>query len=128
MEVRRFMRRFIGITAALGTIGLAVPLEALPWSSAPTDGAIALQAPRRRPPTNPACITYKKEVRHRDGYEHLVHVTNSCSADAECNVSSDAQPRPVGVTVKSGTTQTVVLTRRAHTAYFQATVNCSIRT
>jgi hypothetical protein len=85
-----------------------------------------LDVPDECPPPNPPCISYTVEARYRAGYEHLVHVSNACEADAECTVHTDVNPNPIGISVKAGTTQVVVTSRRAPTPYFEATVDCSL--
>jgi hypothetical protein len=47
-----------------------------------------------------SCIKYSAEVRYGAmGYNHLVHVTNSCAVPADCVVSTDVAPEPLKTAV-----------------------------
>jgi hypothetical protein len=78
----------------------AIPLSfalALGQSGAATDSA-------------DTCVRFWGEARYGAlGYNHLVHVANSCSADAECAVSTDVNPEEQKVTV-AGKGELVVTT------------------
>ena len=57
-----------------------------------------------------ACVRFWGEVRYGAlGYNHLVHIANSCSAEAECVVSTNVSPEPQKVTVE-GKSEVVVTT------------------
>lgn len=75
-----------------------------------------------------SCIRYWGEVRYGAlGYNHIVHLANSCTAEAECVVSTDVNPDEQRVTVgaKSEVLVTTFLGSPART--FKPKVACSMR-
>jgi hypothetical protein len=74
-----------------------------------------------------SCIRYWGEVRYGAlAYNHIVHIANSCTADAECVVSTDVNPDEQRVTVggKSEVLVTTFLGSPART--FKPKVACSM--
>jgi hypothetical protein len=62
-----------------------------------TLGALPLAASAQAP--NP-CVHAWGEARYGAvGYNHLVHLENSCAVDADCVVSTDVNPQPQTVAV-----------------------------
>jgi hypothetical protein len=63
---------------------------------------------RADPPSLDACIRYQSEARFGGvGYDHLVHIANSCSTTAECTVTTDVSPQPRKVEVPGKSEVTV---------------------
>jgi hypothetical protein len=61
--------------------------------------ALGSSSPAQTPRT-PACIQSWAETRYRDyGYDHIVHIANTCQARAVCFVSSNLNPTPLKVDV-----------------------------
>ncbi len=81
-------RRLVGIVTVGGLLTLAtaaVPRASL--ADGPTDSAAA-------------CISVRPEARYRGlGYNHIVHVQDTCATPAECDVSTDVNPQPSHVSV-----------------------------
>ena len=71
------------------------------------------------------CIKSWPEVRYGAlGYNHLVHVANSCATPAECTVTTDVNPEPQKVVV-AGKTESVVTTFMGSPArVFKPHVSC----
>ncbi len=64
--------------------------------------SLASLAPRARAerPSADSCIRFWGEARFNGvGYNHLVHLANSCAVSAECVVSTDVNPEPQRVEV-----------------------------
>lgn len=116
------------VTALLPFVALAVALVApVPGatreaSAAPTDaGADA------GPPV-PACISVTSTSRWVPyAYDHIVTLTNGCSRDATCQVSTDVNPTPTTASVAKGTTVDVVTFMGSPSATFNARVRCALR-
>jgi hypothetical protein len=75
-----------------------------------------------------SCIKYWGEARYGAlAYNHLVHVANSCSASADCVVSTDVAPDPqrTVVAAKSEVVVTTFLGSPART--FTPRVKCTMR-
>jgi hypothetical protein len=72
--------------------------------------ALAL-APRASAADSPdSCVRFWGEARYGAlGYNHLVHIANSCAAPAECKVSTDVNPDEQDVVV-AGRSQVMVST------------------
>jgi hypothetical protein len=76
----------LGLGLALVTSALALPSRPLRADDAPD--------------TAGKCIRATPEARYRGlGYNHIVHVVDSCSTAAECDVSTDVAPKPIHVGV-----------------------------
>jgi hypothetical protein len=75
-----------------------------------------------------SCIKYWGEARYGAlGYNHLVHVTNSCSLAADCVVSTDVAPDPQSTAV-GGKSEVVVTTFLGSPARaFTPHVKCTMR-
>ena len=100
------------IRAALLALGLSVALAPV---------AAAEQTPD-------SCIKYWGEVRFGGmGYNHLVHVANSCSRTADCLVSTDVNPsaQTVEVPANSEVIANTVLDSPARR--FTPHVTCAMR-
>lgn len=62
--------------------------------------ALALAPLAAAAQTPNACIRAWGEARYGAyGYNHLVHIANSCSVDADCVVTTDVNPEPLNVSV-----------------------------
>ena len=72
---------------------------------------VAALVPREAGAQSPdSCIRFWGEARYAAlGYNHLVHVANSCSAGADCVVSTDVSPAEQKVAV-GGKSEAVVNT------------------
>ena len=79
-------------------------------------------------PNANSCIKFWGEVRYGAlGYNHLVHVANSCGAAADCVVSTDVNPDEQKVTV-GGKSEEVVMTFMGSPARtFAPRVKCTMR-
>ncbi len=65
--------------------------------------AVEARVARADDVTAAKCIRVRGEARYRAlGYNHIVIVTNTCAAPAECDVSTDVNPQPTHVSVPGG--------------------------
>ncbi|MGO8997684.1 MAG: hypothetical protein ACLQVI_30575 [Polyangiaceae bacterium] len=75
-----------------------------------------------------SCVKYWGETRYGAmGYNHIVHVANSCATAADCSVSTDVAPEPLKTEVagKSQVEVTTFLGSPART--FTPRVKCTMR-
>jgi hypothetical protein len=79
-------------------------------------------------PAADGCIRYWGEARFGGvGYNHLVHVANSCAASADCVVSTDVSPSAQAIEV-AGNSEVLVNTFLDSPARtFTPRVKCTIR-
>jgi hypothetical protein len=76
----------------------------------------------------PACVGYWPEARYRAyGYDHLVHVQNTCSRDATCTIATNVNPQSMQVTVVSGTQVELITWIGSPAREFTPVVSCSVR-
>jgi hypothetical protein len=74
-------------TLGLGAMGLVVVLVTISAGATPPDSAAT-------------CIRSRPEARYGAlGYNHIVHVADTCTSAAECDVSTDVNPQPQHVSV-----------------------------
>lgn len=72
------------------------------------------------------CVHHRTEARYSGyGYDHLVHLDNTCAQAMACEVSTDANPEKQRVTVKGREKATVVTFRGSPAREFHATVECT---
>jgi hypothetical protein len=74
------------------------------------------------------CIKFHGEARYGGlGYNHLVHITNSCAVAADCTVSTDVNPQAqeAEVAAKSEIVVSTFLGSPART--FTPSVKCTMR-
>ena len=75
----------------------------------------------------PTCATYRTEARYRPyGYDHIVILHNGCDRRVSCEVSTNANPRPVTVTVEAGRDREVVTFLGSPSREFTANVRCAL--
>lgn len=61
---------------------------------------VATSAIANPPDTGAKCIKVRPEARYGAlGYNHIVHVGDTCATAAECDVSTDVNPQPTHVSV-----------------------------
>jgi hypothetical protein len=81
-------------------------------------------------PTLPKCISMTTEARSRNGsngsYDHVVHLTNQCGADASCTVSTNVQPEPIWADVANKKHVEVVMLEGSREAVFRPTAFCVV--
>jgi len=75
-----------------------------------------------------SCIRFWGETRYGAlGYNHIVHVANSCAKTADCEVSTDVAPEPLKTEV-TGKSQVEVTTFLGSPArVFTPRVKCTMR-
>lgn len=74
------------------------------------------------------CVSYDTQARFSGaGYDHLVHVKNSCKRTARCAVHTNVNPSPVHVSVEPRAVETVVTFRGSPARTFSAVVNCQLQ-
>ena len=73
------------------------------------------------------CIRSSSEARYRNGgYDHLVFITNACTPDARCKVTTDVNPAPIEVTVPGKSTVDVLTWRGSPASTFTPYVTCKL--
>jgi hypothetical protein len=73
------------------------------------------------------CVRYWGEARYRNfGYDHVVHIANSCSRPAQCLVSTDVDPKRIRVKVAAGLHKEVVTRKGAPSRKFTPNVTCEL--
>jgi hypothetical protein len=76
----------------------------------------------------PACIGVKTDARWVPyGYNHVVIVTNGCSRDAACSVSTDVNPDAQKVNVPRAQSVELTTFLGSASSTFVAKVTCSLR-
>jgi len=87
-----------------------------------TDAGAAPSPPKTEAPE---CVKHRTEARYRNlGYDHLVHVLNTCTRRVACRVSTNVNPEPAELTVNPGEEREVVTWRGSPAREFTARVAC----
>jgi hypothetical protein len=100
------------------------PAEAAPPTDAPTtrldDGE------RDKPEAAGKCVKAKPEARYSGyGYDHLVHLDNTCKEDMRCTVTTNTNARGVKIDVPKGEQRVVVTFRGSPAREFTYDVECA---
>ena len=72
------------------------------------------------------CVKYKTEARFSSGYDHWIHIKNSCSAAVTCKVSTNVNEKIKRVQLASAQRKSVLTFRGSPARTFQASVKCVI--
>ncbi|MDB4941058.1 MAG: hypothetical protein JWP97_592 [Labilithrix sp.] len=79
-------------------------------------------------PALPACVRVEAQARYVPyGYNHVVIVTNGCTKDASCTVSTDVNPQPQLAEVPRGKTAELVTFSASPSQAFVPKVTCKLR-
>ncbi len=106
------------LTMSFLFLGLFTPEVAIP-SAEPDD--------KELPEKNPtACVHHTTEARYIMGYNHLVHIDNTCERSVECLVSTDVSPETQRVHLEAKSMKTVVTFKGSPARTFRATVDCQL--
>lgn len=70
------------------------------------------------------CAHAEKQVRYLSGYDHLVHVENTCDYAIRCTVRTDVNKDGVTAEIAAKAKTTVVTWRGTPQADFTFTVSC----
>lgn len=90
-------------------------------------GAATFPAPAPAANDLPTCIRVWAEARYRGfGYDHIVHVGNSCAAPAICDVFTNVTPARLRVTVPAGQEVEVLTFRGSPAREFVAHAECGL--
>ena len=74
------------------------------------------------------CVIVQLEARIRyPGYNHIVHLTNACSVEAVCQVSTNVNPEVMTAVVPAGASVEVLTFMGSPAREFTARVECSTR-
>lgn len=117
------------VKLALGAV-LAVSVVTLSGVASSAEGP--LEVPSRialadePPPPPKPCVVFTGEARYRSGYEHLVHLVNTCDKPVSCDVSTDVTPEVIKATVAARGTVTVLTRRGSPASTFVAKVRCTL--
>ena len=119
-------RRSLAFARLGGSIlRMRAPLSLLAWLGA----AFLALGPRGAAAGGPdLCIKFRGEVRYGAlGYNHLVHITNTCAVAADCSVTTDVNPEAQAAEVgaRSEVVVTTFLGSPART--FTPSVKCTMR-
>lgn len=78
------------------------------------------------PATGLTCVRWSQQVVYLGlGYNHLVHLKNTCKAAAACQVTTDVNPDPIAVELVPQQKTTVTTFRGSPARVFQAKVSCT---
>ena len=78
-------------------------------------------------PVTPACVQFWPETRYQNSaYDHIVHLSNACHAQAICMVSSDVTQAPLRTELKAGENLEVWLARGSAASEFTPRVECAL--
>lgn len=77
-------------------------------------------------PDPTACVTHTTEARYIMGFNHLVHIDNTCEKSVQCSVSTDVNPEPQVVNLAAKSKTTVVTFKGSPARTFRATVQCQL--
>jgi hypothetical protein len=92
---------------------------------APPLATEANSAPARAKPDAPECVKHRTEARYRNlGYDHLVYVTNTCDRRVVCQVSTNVNPEPIELALRSGEARELLTWRGSPAREFTARVAC----
>jgi hypothetical protein len=73
------------------------------------------------------CVSVTHEARYRNyGYDHIVHLANTCGAGVTCKVSTDVNPEPTTVSLKKGDKQSVVTFTGSPAREFKPQTECKL--
>lgn len=111
----------------------ALLLAAAPWRPAEADPSGSAPAATRlddgerdKPEAAGKCVKAKPEARYSGyGYDHLVHLDNTCKEDMLCTVTTNANARGVKVDVPKGEQRVVVTFRGSPAREFTYEVECA---
>lgn len=75
----------------------------------------------------PACVRWAAEARYRPyGYDHVVHIHNTCAAVADCVVRTNVNPEPIRATIAPNSKAEVVTWVGSPSREFTAQVSCTL--
>ncbi len=75
--------------------------------------------------TAAGCVKWESEARWvAYGYNHLVHLENTCKKAMRCEVATDVNPEPQSADLESEEKETVVTFQGSPASEFKATVVC----
>ena len=75
--------------------------------------------------TAAGCVKWESEARFvAYGYNHLVHLENTCKKAMHCEVTTDVNPKPQSADLEPGKKETVVTFQGSPASEFKATVVC----
>ena len=104
---------------------LALYLAVIPSLFSPPFPGLAASAPAKPQPDAPACVEHRAEARYRNlGYDHLVHVRNTCDARVACRVSTNVNPEPIELALRPGEERELSTWRGSPAREFTARVVC----
>lgn len=106
------------------------PLAVLTLALAPTLVATAAHAADAAAPAPaiPACVSVKSDARYVPyGYNHVVTITNGCTREAMCVVSTDVAPERRSVDVPPRQRREVVTFMGSPSSAFTAKVRCALK-
>jgi hypothetical protein len=107
------------------TVRLALYLAAVASLLSPSIAGLAESPPAKPQPEAPACLKHRAEARYRNlGYDHLVHVRNTCDARVACRVSTNVNPEPIELALGPGEERELVTWRGSPAREFTARVVC----
>ncbi len=113
-------REVFGPLIALAAVG--APAHAPPASQT-LDDASETQTPS----PGSGCVEHWQEVRYRAyGYDHIVHLRNTCARTAHCSVTTDVNPQPTSAVLPARTETEVTTWIGSPASVFFASVQCDL--
>ena len=91
--------------------------------------AVPVAEAEDNPNTVARCIKVAPEARYRGlGYNHIVHVADTCKVGAECDVSTDVNPQPTHITLGGGENTEVTTFMGSPARVFTPKGDCVMKT
>lgn len=88
--------------------------------------AAAAPLPAGARPEPSDCVRVSQSSPYRNfGYDHLVHLHNTCPARVECTVATNVNPEPIETSVEAGAKKTVLTFRGSPARTFTSRVACA---
>lgn len=79
------------------------------------------------PAEHPACIEVTSHAQYSGfGYNHVVHLHNTCASAASCSVTTNVNPQPVSVQLAVGAATDLLTFRGSPASAFEAHAVCTL--
>ncbi len=79
-----------------------------------------------KPEDPKTCVRYRTESLYVVGFNHWVHITNTCKATVSCRVSTNINPKIIKTSLTGGQEVSLLTYRGSSAAAFKASVICDI--
>lgn len=99
------------------------------WTAGLHAAAGGGDAPKDKPDKTPSeCVHWHHEARYSGfGYDHVVHIDNTCTTPAECDVQTNVNPKRIQVRVPAKSKAEVITFRGSPARVFRPQVQCRLK-